>query len=272
MKKLLIILLALLLMIGCLAGCGGAEVAGETSAATEEDAKMNFDFDLSGFSPSIDSVHAVGATIEFSIPDSLFDIEVDSFDSEQFLNDSFENFSDDAVDKLQEMETDEVVEIAKIQLNLLSDLNLIFEEYDLPVTIDEKTGEIAMDSAVLFEVDSDEISADGKALLQKFMQAYTYVVFNDKYEGKISKVIIEGHTDTDGAYDYNVKLSQSRADAVLNYVLSADCGLNSDSIAMLKDTAEAKGMSYDDPVYDANGQVDKVASRRVTFRFLIEID
>ena len=55
-------------------------------------------------------------------------------------------------------------------------------------------------------------------------------------------------------------------------MLSAECGVAEEYLQPLKDSAEAKGYSYDRPVLDASGKEDKAASRRVTFRFLINVD
>lgn len=247
-------------------------IVADTTQETVKASSSAFDFEIT--TPSIAPIEPVVVkpnTIKFEITSIIPDIDVKSFDSQEFLNDASMNFEAADLSALEGMEAYEVAEIAKIQLSLLSDLQLAFEAYGLAVQIDEKTGEVAIDAAVLFDVDSAEISAEGKQLLLDFINVYAQVVFHEKYDGRISKILIEGHTDSDGEYSYNQTLSQSRADAVLKYILSDECGLSSDDQLSLQTTAVAKGYACDRPILDANGQEDKSASRRVSFRFLINI-
>ena len=51
------------------------------------------------------------------------------------------------------------------------------------------------------------------------------------------------------------------------YCLSDECGANSALAAMM----EAAGYAYDKPVYDENGEVNMEASRRVAFRFFVNV-
>jgi chemotaxis protein MotB len=139
------------------------------------------------------------------------------------------------------------------------------------VSINAQTGEIALDSTVLFDYNASTISAEGQAFLQQFTQIYTSTVYSEKYADFVSRILVEGHTDTDGTYERNLELSQERADNVLNYCLSAECGVDSAYAALFAQSAEAVGYSYDKPVYDVDGNVDMDASRRVSFRFVINL-
>ena len=139
------------------------------------------------------------------------------------------------------------------------------------VTINHETGEIALDSAVLFGVNESNISPEGKEFLRSFLNVYTGVVFGDEYTDFVSKIMVEGHTDTSGSYDLNLSLSQARADSVLAFCLSEEAGIDPAYVESLTGTLEAVGYSYDKPVYDENGDVDMDASRRVSFRFVIKI-
>ncbi len=162
-------------------------------------------------------------------------------------------------------------EIIEKKADLQEDLAAAYKAAGLNVTVNTVTGEIAMDSAVLFGVDASQIGEEGKAFLQQFMQVYTSVVFNEKYEGFVSKIMVEGHTDTDGSYEHNQTLSQARADSVKDYCLSAECGIDPVLTESLQTMLQAVGYSYDKPVYQENGDVDMAASRRVSFRFVINM-
>ena len=173
--------------------------------------------------------------------------------------------------KLQDMGADKLAALLAKKADLLTDLAAAFEAAGLSVSINKESGEITMDASVLFPVDGYEVSEEGKELLKKFMSVYCSVVFDEKYAGFVSKIMVEGHTDSDGDYDYNLTLSQNRADSVKNFCLSADCGVDAYT-AQLTEMLQAIGCASDYPVLDASGNENKAASRRVAFRFLINLD
>lgn len=257
----------------------------------------NMDFDLPDFDYDIE-VEAVTVAprddLEISLPEFDYNIEIEpivverngisfefadfnktidaeSFDVNQFTQESGENFSDEDQKALAGMDDQEIMAIAQTRENLLADLAHAFKTSGLPVEIDEEVGEITLDSSVLFAVDKYEISTDGKEFLKKFITVYTTVVFNPKYEDFVSTVLVEGHTDSDGDYDYNMTLSQNRAESVMSFCLSDESCVDADNMAKLKNSMEAKGYSFDKLIYDENGNEDKAASRRVSFRFLIAL-
>ena len=125
---------------------------------------------------------------------------------------------------------------------------------------------------MLFDVNEYAISDEGKAFLQKFTQIYTSTVYSEAYADFVSRVMVEGHTDTNGGYDMNLELSQNRANSVKDYCVSAECGVDSAYAAQFGESLEAVGYSYDKPVYGADGKVDMDASRRVSFRFIVSLE
>ena len=141
----------------------------------------------------------------------------------------------------------------------------------LDVQINTTTGEIALNAGVLFGYDQADLSEEGKTLLQDFLDVYTGVVLGDEYTDFVSRIIVEGHTDPVGDYNYNQGLSLRRAENVMAFCQSAESGLDAAQLELLSGILEAVGYSCDRPVYDENGQVDNDASRRVSFRFVINI-
>jgi OOP family OmpA-OmpF porin len=69
--------------------------------------------------------------------------------------------------------------------------------------------------------------------------------------------VIEGHTDSVGNDDYNLKLSQRRADAVRQYLL--DKGVAGARL-------EAKGFGESQPVADNKTVEGRAQNRRVILR------
>ncbi|MBQ7035367.1 MAG: OmpA family protein, partial [Clostridia bacterium] len=165
----------------------------------------------------------------------------------------------------------ELKAIAEKKANLLDDLANEFAAQGIPVTINRITGELAMNASVLFGGDSSVITQEGKALLNKFLKAYTSVAYNEKYNGFISKTMVEGHTAalSGSTYESGLPLSTERAQNVKTYCLSSDTGVDT---SKLTSTLEAVGLSNSKPVYGADGKIDTDACRRVSFRFIVNIN
>lgn len=173
-----------------------------------------------------------------------------------------------AVQELPEKRLEQIVETKN---NLLEDLTKAFADAGISVNVNAKTGEMAMDASVLFGGDSAELTAEGKEFLNKFVEIYTTIVFSEKYNGFISKTMVEGHTAplATSTYESGLPLSEERANAVKDYCLSADTGVDTAELAA---ALEAIGLSNSQPITDEAGEVDLAASRRVSFRFKINLN
>lgn len=154
--------------------------------------------------------------------------------------------------------------------DLFDELTKAFEKEGITATVNRETGEIALDSSVLFGGDSAELTSDGKAFLNKFINAYSTVIGMDKFAAFISQTLIEGHTaPVDGdSYENDLQLSKDRAENVKNYCLSSETGVN---VSSLNNKLESVGYSNSKPVYNSDGSVNMEASRRVSFRFIVNI-
>lgn len=186
-----------------------------------------------------------------------------------------ENFlTEDQTGKLDNMSDSQLDAIVEKKENLMDDLAKAFNDAGITVSVDQTSGEMAMDSSILFGGDSAVLSAEGKAFLNKFINAYTSIVYNDKYNGFVAKTMVEGHTAplANSTYESGLPLSQERAANVKAYCLSAENGISAEYITALSTTLEDIGYSNSRPIKDADGNVNKAASRRVSFRFIINLD
>lgn len=153
---------------------------------------------------------------------------------------------------------------------VLDRLKTAFSQAGIAVDINESTGEIVMSSSVLFGFDSSELSTEGKAYIDSFMGAYAEVILDESLDGVISKIQLEGHTDSNGSYNYNLTLSEKRAQAVLDYCLSSSStSMNRDQKEKFSQIADTVGYAFSDLVYDSNGKEDAEASRRVAIKFYV---
>ena len=110
---------------------------------------------------------------------------------------------------------------------------------------------------------------DRKALLERFIPIYLNVLLSSDYADYLGEIIIEGHTDSVGTYENNLKLSQNRALQVALYVLSMP-NLTAQQKGLLQQIMTATGKSEADLIYDQYGDEDADASRRVEFKFSLK--
>jgi len=176
--------------------------------------------------------------------------------------------------QFQNLELEDIEIITEKQTSILSELKSAFSLAGLNVSIDESTGKVSFDSSILFGGDSSKLSAERKSFLKKFIKAYSSVMLSDEFDGFIKEILVEGHTApiAGSTYESGLPLSKERAEKVKNYCLSSDSGLSKAQTKQLAKILKSAGKSNSEPVLDSKGNVDLAASRRVTFRFYININ
>lgn len=161
--------------------------------------------------------------------------------------------------------------IIGVRSNLVEALRLEFNDTDMKVSVDPKTGAITLDSSILFDVNKYDIKKSGTEFLEEFMPRYIGVLLKTDYRDYISEIIIEGHTDTNGPYMHNLELSQERALSVARFCLKENSTvLTNEKTIELRGIITANGRSYSDPIYNEDGTVNMEASRRVEFKFRLK--
>lgn len=156
-----------------------------------------------------------------------------------------------------------------VKTKIIQDLSVTLTSASLKATVDKNTGDIVLDSAVFFDTAQSTIKESGKALLNQFIPLYLSVLLRPEYNDYLGEIIIEGHTDTKGEYLMNLELSQRRALAVATYCLQMS-GLSNEQRDYLRKILTAKGKSYSEPVYNADGSINMDQSRRVEFQFRLK--
>lgn len=155
-----------------------------------------------------------------------------------------------------------------VRTRIIETLSTTLRDKSISATVDPVNGSIMLESDVLFAYGKSDLTAEGKAYIDRFLPAYLSALMTEENESYISEIIIEGHTDPTDTYLKNLKLSQDRAYGVADYILSPDNrSLTSAQKNSLKALLTANGRSYSDPILDENGNVDSEASRRVVFKF-----
>ncbi|MDO4548365.1 MAG: OmpA family protein [Clostridia bacterium] len=158
-----------------------------------------------------------------------------------------------------------------VRANIISDLAAKLQQANIRATVDAQTGSITLDASVLFDVGESELKPSGRNMLDSFLPVYLSVLMEGEYASSVSEIIIEGHTDTDGTYMNNLRLSQQRALSVMQYILDDSyTGITGGMKRRLRTIATANGRSFSNPIYSDDGSVDKTASRRVEFKFRLQ--
>jgi len=103
--------------------------------------------------------------------------------------------------------------------------------------------ELQMTGKLLFEFDSAALSADARTRVLDMARALR--------EAGIARLRIEGHTDQRGSEEYNLRLSQQRAQAVADVLVEA---------GMARENLEVKGLGRALPIDKArDGENRRVA-------------
>ncbi len=134
------------------------------------------------------------------------------------------------------------------------------------IDIDKKTGSLRLASNILFASGDATLKPEAKVELKKAFEEYIgTLVSNENIKPHLDKIIIEGHTDSVGSYIYNLNLSQKRALAVMEYLLTLDFTKKHN----IKPLMIASGRAYQDAII-VDGVEDKNASRRIEIKFRLK--
>lgn len=193
--------------------------------------------------------------------------------TEGVIGSAAQNLSNEDEEAAEKLTEEQLQKIEEKQADLLTDLGAAFDKAGLKVELNPDTGEIVMASNVLFGGDSAALTADAKKMLATFAQTYASVVFDPKYDGFVSKIFVEGHTAplANSTYESGLPLSQERAKNVVDFCLSDEAGVDPAYRDAFGKMMIPIGYSCGNPVYKENGEPDLNASRRVAFRFQIDL-
>ncbi len=125
-----------------------------------------------------------------------------------------------------------------------TDKKLKVDTSGCPITLKE---EVSIDLKVIFASGSSEVPSQYVPEIAKVAR------FLEQYAG--TRVVIEGHTDTSGSATYNKRLSQTRADAVAQILVSY--------YRVDASRVTAIGYGEEQPIADESTAEGKAANRRV---------
>lgn len=118
-----------------------------------------------------------------------------------------------------------------------------------PKRVEVTADKIVINEKIQFDVDKTTIKPESHGLLDEIVSVI-------KDNPQIKKIAIEGHTDGDGSDKYNLKLSDGRAKAVMEYLTGH--GVDAGRLT-------AKGFGESKPIGSNETPEGKEANRRVEF-------
>ena len=166
---------------------------------------------------------------------------------------------------------EQIDQIIGVKAEVIEALKNEFSKNNINVDIDAQTGALTLEASVMFDYDQAELTDSGKQALEQILPIYCKVLLQDDYKDYLAEIIIDGYTDTDGDYSYNLQLSQQRSLAVAQYLIDIQGNfLNDEQSQELEKYLTVNGHSMANPVLDADENVDKDASRRVEIKFRLK--
>lgn len=173
----------------------------------------------------------------------------------------------------------EAGEIASTQSDIIARLDSIMRADSSGITVDPRTGAVKFPDGVLFDEGRADLRPEGRAALNRFAEKYFGVLLGDSLvRRELRSIVIEGHTNDNAGYMYNLELSQRRAFTVMQHLLLSMPEYEDE----LKTYVTANGRSYSQPIlcdstmsyrYPCpHGAVDKQRSRRIEILFRLKDD
>ncbi|MFH7024548.1 MAG: flagellar motor protein MotB [Heteroscytonema crispum UTEX LB 1556] len=137
---------------------------------------------------------------------------------------------------------------------------------NIDVKVNPETGDVSIQESILFAKGSTELKPEGKDFLRRFIPVYSGVIFSKpEFEKEISRVVIEGHTSSEGDEKTNLELSLLRSASVYRYIFSE---MNFPTKKPLSQKILAAGRGE----IEADRNRDNPADRKVLFRFQFRSD
>jgi outer membrane protein OmpA-like peptidoglycan-associated protein len=143
-------------------------------------------------------------------------------------------------------------------------LKIRAEETDQRIKVDCNDNRINFGEAGRFGHDDFKLAKDGRDALHNVVPLILSAAESDEGKAWLKQVLIEGFTDTDGSYLYNLHLSLQRSEFVMCTLLddrvSSKFGLTNMQKSQVRNLFLAGGVSFN------NAKESKEASRRVELR------
>ena len=104
---------------------------------------------------------------------------------------------------------------------IIKGINDALQSSGIEVQADSETGDISILDSILFNRNEYKLKKSGEAFLEQFIPIYSDVIFQSpETTNEISRIVIEGHSSSEGSFNRNMELSVLRANSVTAFVNS----------------------------------------------------
>lgn len=104
---------------------------------------------------------------------------------------------------------------------IIKGINDALQSSGIEVQADNDTGDISILDSILFDRNDYKLKKSGEDFLEQFIPIYSDVIFQTpETENEISRIVIEGHSSSEGSFNRNMELSVLRANSVTAFVNS----------------------------------------------------
>lgn len=162
----------------------------------------------------------------------------------------------DSLDKVTKTQIERNNAIKKVMLMIAEDPS------SSGVLVDQQNYRIDLGKQVRFESNSFVISAPARDFLRYYIPVLLRAKGTDEGKKWMRRVVVEGFTDEDGTYLYNLRLSLDRSRSVVCSLFAKENGnsLTGQQLRQVQEIFLVGGYSFN------SIQKDKAASRRVEFK------
>ncbi|EGQ8946939.1 OmpA family protein [Vibrio parahaemolyticus] len=148
---------------------------------------------------------------------------------------------------------------------IIKGINDALESAGIEVQANPETGDISILDSILFDRNEYRLKTSGKEFLDRFVPIYSNVIFqSDRTADEVSRIVIEGHSSSEGAFNRNMELSVLRANSVAEYI-------NDMTFKHKRPFFEKAVISGRGPI-EANQEQTDPSDRKVKFRFQFKDD
>ncbi len=137
------------------------------------------------------------------------------------------------------------------------------------VEVDPKSGALRLSGDILFDQGQSILRDEAKIILLSIIEKLNSLfVLDETFINNIDRIVIEGHTSSEGTYLYNLKLSQDRAFSVMQFFLEQ----KKVDLTHIRKYLVASGRSSSELIIDDKNIEDKIKSRRIEIKFRLRDD
>lgn len=133
------------------------------------------------------------------------------------------------------------------------------------LTVHKENLMIRFSPELKFESNNYKLDQNFRTTLRNFFPRYINIISKKDFKDNIEEIRIEGHTDNQASYIWNMQLSQARTRTVLEYVLDST-SYDSLQRGWLLENLTANGLSFSKPISDNLTEDGRRLNRRVEFK------